>query len=159
MQPVYSMKAAGVRVLNVVLGALLLLAMVIVSGLLLTGVPTGVSLLFFIAFLPCPLIWLVLPRRFEIWRDRLVIVFPLVARWNLHFDTIESVEVGQWWHAYAFMGVRLASSPSKSVDVIRREANVLRRPNIVISPEGRDKFIERCNEAIERHRAKLGALS
>jgi hypothetical protein len=115
---------------------------------LLTGVPVGVSLLFFIAFLPCALIWLLLPRRFEIWRDRLVIVFPVLMRWDLHFETIESVEVAQWWHAYAFMGVRLASSPGKSVDIMRHEPNVLRRPDVVISPEDRDKFIERSNEAI-----------
>jgi hypothetical protein len=152
MQPVYDMKAAGLKLLSVVLGVAILVEGVILVGLLVAGVPAPIAVLFLIGLLPCALIWLLLPRRFEIWRDRLVIVFPVLVRWNLHFDTIESVEAAKWWHPYAFMGVRVASSPGKSVDIMRREPNLLRRPNIVISPDDRDRFIARFNEAIERHR-------
>jgi len=152
MQPVYVLKAAGLKLLNLVVGVAILVEAAILGGLMVSGVPAPVAVLFLVGFLPLALVWLLLPRRFEIWRDRLVIVFPVLVRWNLPFDTIESVEVARWWHPYAFMGVRVASSPGKSVDIMRREPNMLRRPNIVISPENRDGFMERFNEAIDRHR-------
>jgi hypothetical protein len=75
-------------------------------------------------------------------------------RWTLSFDTIESVEIARWWHAYAFMGVRFASNPGKSVDIIRRDANVISRPNVVISPDDRDEFIATLNGALAEYRSR-----
>jgi hypothetical protein len=153
MQPVHIFKAAGLSVLNLVIGVLLLADVAVVVALLVVGVPGWVSLLFFVSFLPAALIWLLLPRRFEIWDDRLVIVFPVLARWSLPFETIEAVETARWWHAYAFMGVRFASSPGQSVDIIRRRPNLITRPNIVISPHDRAEFIVLVKQALEQHRA------
>jgi hypothetical protein len=153
MQPVHIFKAAGLSVLNLVIGVLLLADVAVVVALLVVGVPGWVSLLFFVSFLPAALIWLILPRRFEIWDDRLVIVFPVLARWSLPFETIEAVEEARWWHAYAFMGVRFASSPGQSVDIIRRRPNLITRPNIVISPHDRAEFIVLVKQALEQHRA------
>jgi hypothetical protein len=152
MQHTQVFKAAGLTVLNLVIGLLLLADLIVVIGLLVAGVPGWISLLFFVSFLPAALIWFILPRRFEVWHDRLVIVFPVVMRWTLSFDTIETVEVARWWHAYAFMGVRFASNPGKSVDIIRRQPNVISRPNVVISPEDRDEFIALVNGALAEYR-------
>ena len=152
MQRAHVFKAAGLTVLNLVLGILLLTDVVVVVALLIVGVPGWISLLFFVSFLPAAVIWFILPRRFEVWHDRLVIVFPVLLRWSLSFETIETVEIARWWHAYAFMGVRFASNPRRSVDVIRRQANLITRPNVVISPEDREEFIARMSEALEHYR-------
>ena len=152
MEPVYVFKAAGLRTLSGILVALFVIDLAIVVALLIVGVPSSVSLLFFVTVLPAAIVWLVIPRRFEVWRDRLIIVFPILVRWNIPFDTIASVEIARWWHAYAFMGVRLASNPGQSVDIVRVNASLLRRPNIVITPESREEFIENVNVALERYR-------
>jgi hypothetical protein len=152
MEPNYVFRAAGLHGLRGILYALLAIDVVVILGLLIVGVPTWLSLLFFLTVLPLVVIWLVIPRHFEVWRDRLVIAFPVLVRWNLPFETIASVEIAKWWHAYAFMGVRLASNPARSVDIMRIGHNVFWRPNIVITPEDRDGFIERVNAALERYR-------
>jgi hypothetical protein len=152
MEPVHIFKAAGLKALDLVIAGMLLFSMGIVVALLIIGYPAWVSVLFLGGAVPAAIIWMLLPRRFEVWPDRIVIVFPVLFRWNLPFDSIESVDLAKWWHAYAFMGTRLASSPGSSVDIVRRRHNVLTRPNIVISPEHREEFVERANEALERHR-------
>jgi hypothetical protein len=154
MEPTYVFKAAGLRTLSAILVALFVIDFAIVIGLLIVGVPSWISLLFFVTVLPAAIIWLVIPRRFEVWRDRLVIVFPILVRWSIPFDTIASVEIAKWWHAYAFMGVRLASNPGRSVDIMRLGANPLRRPNIVITPENREEFIEYVTRALQRYRGR-----
>ncbi len=43
-----------------------------------------------------PLLWLILPRRYEVWPDSLRIVFPL-WRWRIAYDGIERVETSKVW--------------------------------------------------------------
>jgi hypothetical protein len=152
-QPTYVVRGSGVRHMSALIAVMALSETVVVAALLLAGVPAGISLLFFVAFLPAGLIWLLLPRRFEVWPDRLVIVFPLRVRWSLPFETIAEVKPAKWWHAYAFMGVRFASNPALSVDIMRVAPSVWKRPNIVVSPDQRAEFIEPVNAALTRNHA------
>jgi hypothetical protein len=151
--PAYVTPAAGVRALDVVTGLLLLLVVVIVTGLLLAGAPAGVAFVFSLWAVPAVLVWLIVPRRFEVWGDHLAIVF-LVGRWKLAYDSIEAVVAAKWWHPYAFLGVRLALSPGRAVDVMRRGANLVTRPHVVISPRDRQEFLEGCDRALSRYRAE-----
>jgi hypothetical protein len=140
--------------MSTLIGALALVDVTIVIALLVAGVPGAISLLFLVAVLPAAVIWLVLPRSFEVWGDRLVIVFPVLFRWTLPFETVATAREAKWWHAYAFMGVRLASNPGMSVDILRVEPSAMRRPNLVITPEDRDEFIARLNAAVAQHRSR-----
>ncbi len=87
------------------------------------------------------LLWLVLPRRYEVWPDSLRIVFPL-WRWRIDFDSIERVETSKVWQPYGFWGIRFATNPAQAVTIYRKDARMLGRPNLVISPESREDFIE-----------------
>jgi hypothetical protein len=93
------------------------------------------------------LIWLILPRRYEIWPDRLRIVF-LLGGWDIALDGIESVHPGRWYQAYGFMGVRFATAPGQTVTIMRRNSNLFTRPNVVISPEDREVFLRELGRAI-----------
>src|SRR3954453_9210044 len=114
MQPIHVFKAAGLKALDMLIAALLLFNAGFVFVPIIAGSPAWVAVIFFAGAIPIAVIWMVLPRRFEVWRDRLVIVFPVLFRWSLPFDTIERVEVAKWWHAYGFMGARFASNARQS---------------------------------------------
>lgn len=92
------------------------------------------------------MIWLILPRRYEVWPDHLRIVFP-VWRWDIPFDTISAVKPARWWATYGYNGVRFATSPGSAIEVRRRDARLFGRPNIIISPADRDGFIHACERA------------
>jgi hypothetical protein len=97
------------------------------------------------------LILLILPRRFEVWTDRLRLGFPL-WRWDIPFDTIDGARPARWWEPYGGIAVRFATSPGKAV-VIERLGRRFFRPNFVVSPEDRDEFIARLNAAKSHYRA------
>ncbi|HEX5369627.1 MAG TPA: hypothetical protein VFY10_09475 [Dehalococcoidia bacterium] len=120
----------------------------IVVLLILPGNPgVGVPPLVFGAIFP--LIWLIIPRRYEVWPDSVRLVFPL-WRWRIQFDSIERIETAKLWQPYGFWGIRFATNPAQAVTIYRKEARILGRPNLVISPERRDEFLEHLPAAILR---------
>jgi hypothetical protein len=94
------------------------------------------------------IVWLVLPLRYELWPDRLRVVFP-AWKWDIAYDGIRSVRPGRWYEAYGFAGVRFATAPSQSVTILRHDANLFRRPNLVISPEDREVFLRELERAMQ----------
>ena len=137
------------RWFNGVFYGLLILAVAITLVLLvfedaIGAAVTGVTLIGTVA-----LIWLILPRRYEVWPDRLRIVFP-VWGWDIRYEGIETVRAGRWYEAYGFAGVRFATAPSQTVTVLRHNANMLRRPNLVISLEDRETFLRHLERAMRR---------
>jgi hypothetical protein len=92
-------------------------------------------------------VWLILPKRYEIWPDSVRLVFPLWG-WDVRFETIESLRPSSWWEAYGFMGVRFATHPAQAIVVLRRNMNILTRPHLVISPADRDIFMRELEKAM-----------
>jgi hypothetical protein len=92
-------------------------------------------------------IFLLGPRWLEVWPDCLVIVFAL-WRWRLPFETVAEARPANTWSAIGYWGVRLSTAPTASIEVRRVESNVLRRPNLIISPESRDEFLGVLEEAL-----------
>ena len=137
------------RGLNFVLG-LITAGLLVCTVIVLAVWPEGAgALLFTIATLVVSLafVWLILPKRYEIWPGRLRLVFPL-GGWDVRFDTVDSVRPSTWWEAYAFMGVRFATNPAQAIVVLRRKMNLLTRPHIVISPADRDAFMRELEKAM-----------
>jgi hypothetical protein len=93
-------------------------------------------------------IFLVVPRRLEVWPDRLVIVFAL-WRWRLPFETVAEARQANTWSAFGYWGVRLSTAPTASIELRRAESNLLGRPNLIISPEGRDEFLSASQQALQ----------
>jgi hypothetical protein len=143
------------RWLNTGLWALLALTVVASIGLLLFVDALGAGVTAVSLLLTVGLIWLILPRRYEIWPDRLRIVF-LLGGWDIPLDGIESVHPGRWYQAYGFMGVRFATAPGQTVTILRRNSNLFTRPNVVISPEDRDGFLRELTRVMER-RQRIGS--
>ena len=86
-----------------------------------------------------------IPKRYEIYTDRLRIVF-LLSRLDVMYATIDEVRKGRWWHVWGYWGLRFATVPRRVVEVRRKDPG-LRRPNLVISPLEHETFIERIEEA------------
>lgn len=99
------------------------------------------------------LIRLVLPDSYEVWPDHLRIAFPF-GSWRIPFDTVDAAVEARWWEPYGGFAVRLATAPGQSIVIRRRNANLLRRPNIVISPHERVSFLPCLQSAIERSRVE-----
>jgi hypothetical protein len=100
------------------------------------------------------IIFLVVPRRLEVWPDRLVMVFAL-WRWRLPFETVAEARPANTWSAIGYWGVRLSTAPTASIELRRVQSNFLRRPNLIISPEGRDKFLSALQQALADFKARV----
>jgi hypothetical protein len=132
----FGLLAATIAVLSVCL--VLELALEAEGGAIVTG---AVSAATFAG------IFLLGPRRLEVWPDGLVIVFVL-WRWRLPFETVAEARLARTRSAIGYWGVRLSTAPAASIEVRRVESNLLSRPNLIISPEGRDEFLGVLEEAL-----------
>ena len=151
MQPNLEMPAGGVKWLVPALLVSVVLDIVL-AVILAVSVDYGalVGLIIAVSVLPTvAIISLVVPVGYEIWPTRLSIVFLFGRRWDVPFKSIESATEARSWQAYAIRGVRFATAPSQAIVMTRREARVIGRPNIVISPQDRSVFLPRLQQAIE----------
>ncbi len=157
-EPRLVMAAGGVRWLNAFVAGLLVLNVVIVTVFTASGLLT-----FWGAFASCAgilltgiFIWAILPNRFEVYDDRLVVVFGF-WRWNIGLGSIEVAREAGALQSYAYWGVRFSTAPRQAVEVRRVGSNMLTRPNMIISPEDRGIFLAELNAALTRHRRLHGS--
>jgi hypothetical protein len=155
-EPLFVMPAAGIRWVGLIVAAVLLIDVAIVAALIATeDVPPWVLLLVCSELLVVLLVlWLVIPRRFELHEDALVLAFPLF-HWRIPLETIEVARPAQGWMPYAYWGMRFATAPGQAVE-IRRVRPSLTRSNLIVSPVDRSEFLRRLSEALERYRARGG---
>ncbi len=150
MEPIFVTRQSGVRLLNVVL--LVVGAGVVVAclGIVLiepdawfAALATLISMLVLLVF-----IWNILPARYEIFSDRLVLVFPFY-RWNIALADISSERPVKWWESYAYWGFRFVTNPSKAVAILRRQPGLFGK-GWVISPEDKEGFVAALDSALKR---------
>ena len=151
------MGAGGIGIVGPVLALLFVTLMIIIVAAILDGSAPfwGVALVGGSVFLTIAGIWAIIPRRYEVYDDRLVIVFS-VWRWNIGMDSIDVVREAQTWQSYAYMGFRFSTTPAQAVELRRIRTGMLRRPNIIISPEDRTVFLAEVNTALSRYRRRHG---
>ncbi len=150
MQPLYVARSGNIDFWTRGLVALSVLTIALgIAGTLLSADLAGVWVSVAIALSTFALIWLVLPRRYEIWPERLRIVFP-VWRWDIGFDTVASAHAASWWQPFGYAGLRFATAPGQAIVVERRGPNLLWRPNLVISPADRATFLDQLRLRLER---------
>ena len=97
------------------------------------------------------LIWLILPSRYELYSERLRLVFPAFT-WDIGFDSIEAIQPGSLANAFAYWGVRFAAAPGQAVVIRRKRPSLLKRPHIVISPVDRERFLSQAQAALAAFR-------
>jgi hypothetical protein len=93
------------------------------------------------------LFYAIIPRRLQVYRDRLRIALGSPFALNLPFATIKEAREASGLRAYLYWGVRFATSSKNVVEIVRS-----RGLNVVISPSCMDTFLESLNRALEEAR-------
>jgi hypothetical protein len=97
------------------------------------------------------LFYLVLPKKYQIFEDKLKILLG----WPLHIDlslaNISDSQITTGRKVFAYWGLRFATSSKSVVEIIRK-----RGLNIVISPSNALLFVDRLNEACKQQQITGG---
>jgi hypothetical protein len=123
----------GTLAFTLVLG-IWLLSVDVVGALVALGVTIFDALLFHA----------VLPRRYQIFENRVRIVLGWPFSFNIPLSTIKEGRPASGSKAFAYWGIRFATSSRSVVEIIRHKGW-----NIVISPANRGLFLEQLTQAIE----------
>jgi len=122
-----------------------IIALIIILGYLEIANNNGQALgVFGAALFVIILFRLILPRRFQIHSDKLRIVLGWPLAINIPLSDIREVQSRTGIKAFAYAGIRFATSASHTVEIIRN-----RGLNILISPSNNEEFIKQLNQARE----------
>jgi len=86
----------------------------------------------------------ILPRRFQIFEDRLKILLGGPFSINILLSNIAEVKPASSREVFAYWGIRFATSTSNVVEVVRKKGL-----NLIISPRNDDMFLEQLNQALQ----------
>ena len=86
----------------------------------------------------------ILPRRFQIFEDRLKILLGGPFSINILLSNIAEVKSASSRKVFAYWGIRFATSTSNVVEVVRKKGL-----NLIISPRNDDMFLEQLNQALQ----------
>ena len=129
--------------LKLLLGGIL--AFTLVMGFFLLSVDkTGAYIFLGVTVFDALLFYVVLPQRYQIWTDRVRIVLGRPLAVNIPLATIREARSASGSKAFAYWGVRFATSLKNVVEIVRH-----RGWNFVISPSNRKLFLERLAEALK----------
>ncbi len=90
------------------------------------------------------LFYFILPRKYQIYQDKLKLVLGKPFVINIPLSTIKEVRHSSGVKAFVYSGVRFATSSGYVVEVVRSKGM-----NYVISPKNGDIFLEQLNQAIK----------
>lgn len=157
-EPRLAMGAGGIGLFGPVLVLLLVTEVIIIAALIIDGSAPfwGAVLMGGIVFLTTVFVWAIIPRRYEVYDDRLVIAFTM-WRWNIGLDSIELVREAEPWQSYGYWGMRFSTKPSQAIELRRIRPRMPFRPNLIISPDDRTIFLAEMNAALSRHKRLHGA--
>ena len=117
----------------------------VVMGLILLFEDTEAAFsMFGVAVLDAVIFRLVIPRRYQIYSDRIRIVLGGPFALNISLSTVKEVKAASGAKAFAYSGVRFATSSKNVVEITRT-----RGCNYVISPLNREIFLEQANSALQ----------
>ena len=87
--------------------------------------------------------YFVLPRRYQIYQDKLRIVLGAPLAINIPLSTIKEARHSSGFKAFFYFGVRFATSSRNVLEIVRR-----RGLNYVISPQNSEFFLDQLNQAV-----------
>ena len=90
------------------------------------------------------LFYFIMPRKYQIFDDRLRIVLGYPFGINIFLSTIREVKHSPGMKAFVYSGVRFATSTKNVIEIVRNKGF-----NYVISPNNSEAFREQLNQAIE----------
>jgi len=124
-------------ILWIVLGA------TFVAGLLFIREDIGAALAMLgVTLFDAALFKAILPRKFQIFEDRLRIVLGWTFGIDIPFSNIVDARSASGRKAFAYWGLRFATSTRHVVEIIRKKGL-----NLVMSPANEETFLEQLNRA------------
>ncbi len=117
----------------------------VVMGLILLFEDIGTAFAMFgVAAFDAILFRMIMPTRYQIYSDRIRIVLGGPFAVTIALRTVREVRATSGAKAFAYGGVRFATSSKNVVEITRT-----RGCNYVISPANREVFLEQANRALE----------
>lgn len=95
-------------------------------------------------FLELALFYFIVPRRYQIFSDRLRVVLGGPVKFDVPFSTVKIVRPAQGLDTFIYWGLRMATSFEGVVEIVRRGGGL----DMVISPYDRDTFMEQFEQAL-----------
>jgi len=129
--------------LKLMLGGILIILLALGIGLLFEETEDA-FVIFGVTIFDALLFKLVMPRRYQIYSDKVRIVLGWPLAWNIPFTTIKEVRSASGAKAFAYNGVRFATSSKGIVEIIRSKGC-----NSVISPSNKEIFLEQVSRAMK----------
>ncbi|MFC1963240.1 PH domain-containing protein [Chloroflexota bacterium] len=85
----------------------------------------------------------ILPRRYQIYSNKVSIVLGGPLAFNIHFNTIKEAKPTRGYKAFAYGGIRFVTSSKTALEITRSKGL-----NVVISPSDREVFMEHLQRAL-----------
>ncbi len=99
------------------------------------------------------LFYCILPRKYQIYADRLVILMGAPFSKTIRLADIKSARRVAGSYAFGYNGLRFTTSSDYVVEILRQ-----RGMGIVISPAGREYFVDQLKRALQRLATSPDAL-
>ena len=129
--------------LKVILGGVI--ALTLVLGFVLLAVDIlGAWIMFGTTLFDALLFRAIIPRRFQIFEDRVKILLGGPFALNIPLADISEVRSASGREAFIYWGIRFATSFSGIIEIVRRKGL-----SVVISPLNPEMFLEQANRALE----------
>ena len=129
--------------LKLILGGVL--ALTLIPGIALLSVDiTGTWVMLGATAFDVLLFYAILPRRYQIFQDKVRIVLGQPFAFNISLSVIKEGRQASGSKAFAYRGIRFATSSRSVVEIVRHKGL-----NVVISPSDRDMFLEQLNQALK----------
>jgi len=126
---------------KLIIAGVLSMPLIIGAGMAPEDINAALGMLL-VVFLVVVLFRLLLPRRFQVFDDRLRIVMGGPLAITIPFSTITDAKAASGSKALVYGGIRLATSTRHVVEIVRKG-----RMNLVISPAHDEMFLEQLNQA------------
>ena len=101
-------------------------------------------LMFVITIIDGVIFWAIIPRSFQIYRDKMRIQLGGPFSMNIPLSKIDKARPGSPGDVWAYWGIRFATSTRNVVEILRNKGM-----NVIITPEDADEFINQLNLAVE----------
>lgn len=121
------------------------MALTLVWGIVLVPVDlVGAWVMFGVTLFDALLFNLVLPRRLQVFNDRIRIVLGRPLVFNIPLSTIREVRPTSYSRAFAYRGFRFATSSRSVVEIVRSKGW-----NVVVSPANKEQFLGHVTQALK----------
>jgi len=141
-EPIYEDTSRYDSWLKVILGGILALTFVLGVVLLFEDI-IAASVMFGVTLFDALLFKAILPRRFQIFQDRVKIVLGGPLALSIPLSNIKCARSASGSKAFVYWGIRFATSTQGVVEIVRKQGL-----SLVISPKNTSMFLEQVDQAL-----------